>query len=180
MNRISGLRLLLVPSPVPSYLDSGNSQRVWKQASYAFNPGPRRFVSGPFVGCGCLLIFHNITSFIRLTYFNTTTQAPLAAKEMVNDTKSLARDERKYLEGAQLAIMLGCVTLVSFLVLLDMSILGTVSPQHHKKLEMMNLHAQAIPRITTEFNALSDIGWYIGAYNLAAYILTATDIQQQS
>ncbi|KAF2626431.1 efflux pump protein [Macroventuria anomochaeta] len=44
------------------------------------------------------------------------------------------------------------VTLVSFLVLLDMSILGT-----------------AIPRITTEFNALPDVGWYIGAYNLAAY-----------
>ena len=30
---------------------------------------------------------------------------------------------------------------------------------------------QAIPRITAEFNALPDVGWYIGAYNLAAYVL---------
>lgn len=36
-------------------------------------------------------------------------------------------EERQYLTGLRLAIVLGSLTLVSFLVLLDMSILGTVS-----------------------------------------------------
>ena len=36
------------------------------------------------------------------------------------------RKERQYLEGLRLIIVLGSLTLVSFLVLLDMSILGTV------------------------------------------------------
>ncbi|OSS47660.1 hypothetical protein B5807_07198 [Epicoccum nigrum] len=59
--------------------------------------------------------------------------------------------ERQYLGGFKLAIVLGSLTLISFLVLLDMSIIGT-----------------AIPQITTEFNALNDVGWYLGAYNLVA------------
>jgi hypothetical protein len=36
--------------------------------------------------------------------------------------------ERQYLGGFKLAIVLGSLTLISFLVLLDMSIIGTVSP----------------------------------------------------
>lgn len=36
--------------------------------------------------------------------------------------------ERQYLTGFKLAVVLGSLTLISFLVLLDMSIIGTVSP----------------------------------------------------
>jgi hypothetical protein len=42
-------------------------------------------------------------------------------------------DERQYLTGLRLAIVLGSLTLVSFLVLLDMSILGTVSQSFHRE-----------------------------------------------
>jgi hypothetical protein len=38
---------------------------------------------------------------------------------------------------------------------------------------------QAIPRITTDFNALPDVGWYIGAYNLAAYVLSQPTTAQR-
>lgn len=48
--------------------------------------------------------------------------------KVVDDkSKSFCQEERQYLEGLQLAIVLASVSLVSFLVLLDMSILGTVS-----------------------------------------------------
>lgn len=36
-------------------------------------------------------------------------------------------DKHQYLTGVRLAMVLGALTLVSFLVMLDMSILGTVS-----------------------------------------------------
>lgn len=63
-------------------------------------------------------------------------------------------DDREYITGLKLLVVLGCLTLVVFIVLLDIAILGT-----------------AIPEITTEFNALADVGWYIGAYQLASATL---------
>lgn len=60
-------------------------------------------------------------------------------------------EQRVYLTGVKLFSLLGSLTLVTFLVLLDTSILGT-----------------AIPHITTEFRSLHDVGWYVGAYTLAA------------
>lgn len=51
------------------------------------------------------------------------------SKAVGDDAKSTDQDERQYLEGLRLAIVLGSVILVSFLVLLDMSILGTASQQ---------------------------------------------------
>ncbi|KAF1944324.1 efflux pump protein [Clathrospora elynae] len=62
--------------------------------------------------------------------------------------------EHDYLTGLKLFVILGSLTLVTFLVLLDTSIMGT-----------------AIPRITTEFHSLSDVGWYVGAYTLASATL---------
>ncbi|KAH7398180.1 efflux pump protein [Pyrenochaeta sp. MPI-SDFR-AT-0127] len=58
---------------------------------------------------------------------------------------------QKYLEGLKLLVLLGSLTLVTFLVLLDTSIIGT-----------------AIPRITSDFHSLPDVGWYLGAYMLTA------------
>ncbi|KAH6882235.1 efflux pump protein [Alternaria rosae] len=60
----------------------------------------------------------------------------------------------QYLSGLKLFTLLGSLTLVTFLVCLDTSIMGT-----------------AIPRITSEFHSLPDVGWYIGAFTLASATL---------
>lgn len=62
-------------------------------------------------------------------------------------------DEHTYLTGIKLYLVLACATAASFLMLLDLSILAT-----------------AIPRITSQFHSLPDVGWYGSAYQLARYI----------
>ncbi|KAM7207429.1 MFS multidrug transporter [Naviculisporaceae sp. PSN 640] len=62
--------------------------------------------------------------------------------------------EQKWLEGLQLFAVLGSVTLVIFLMLLDLTIIST-----------------AIPQITQDFRSLDDVGWYGSAYNLASAAL---------
>ncbi|KGO54792.1 Major facilitator superfamily domain, general substrate transporter [Penicillium expansum] len=52
-----------------------------------------------------------------------------------------------YLTGIKLWLVVVSTTLVSFLILLDMSIIAT-----------------AIPHITSEFHSLTDVGWYGSAY----------------
>ncbi|KAH8705863.1 putative MFS multidrug transporter [Talaromyces proteolyticus] len=56
-----------------------------------------------------------------------------------------------YITGIKLALVMLSVTLVAFLVLLDMAIIAT-----------------AIPRITSQFHSLQDVGWYGSAYQLAS------------
>ncbi|KAK9349974.1 putative MFS general substrate transporter [Lipomyces doorenjongii] len=56
-----------------------------------------------------------------------------------------------HLTGLKLMLVLASVTLVVFLMLLDMSIIVT-----------------AIPRITSQFHSLPDVGWYGSAYQLAS------------
>ncbi|KAF2425518.1 efflux pump [Tothia fuscella] len=56
----------------------------------------------------------------------------------------------EYITGLKLYLVLASVTLIAFLIMLDMSIIVT-----------------AIPQITTDFHALSDVGWYGSAYLLA-------------
>ena len=63
-------------------------------------------------------------------------------------------NDREYITDFRLFIVLGSLALVVFLVLLDIAILGT-----------------AIFEITSEFNALADVSWYIGAYQLASATL---------
>ncbi|KAF1832996.1 efflux pump protein [Decorospora gaudefroyi] len=58
------------------------------------------------------------------------------------------------IKGLNLAILFSSLTLVSFLSMLDTSIIGT-----------------AIPHITSDFHALADIGWYVSAYTLGAATL---------
>lgn len=74
-------------------------------------------------------------------------------------------------KGLKLLILLASVTLVTFLALLDTAILGTV----RSLVQYIPAHVltilQAIPAITTEFHSLPDVGWYIGAYQLASAIL---------
>ena len=56
-----------------------------------------------------------------------------------------------YPTGLKLASILAGATMAYYLLFLDLAIIST-----------------ATPAITTEFNALIDIGWYSGAYQLAS------------
>ncbi|KAI0469930.1 major facilitator superfamily domain-containing protein [Xylariaceae sp. FL0804] len=57
-----------------------------------------------------------------------------------------------YITGCKLARLVACVTLVVFLVALDQTIISTAAP-------------------TSDLNALDDIGWFAGAYQLASAAL---------
>jgi hypothetical protein len=60
-------------------------------------------------------------------------------------------DEHVYPSAGQLRLMIPGLIIVMFLCMLDVSIIGT-----------------AIPQITSDFNRLADVGWYVGAYQLAS------------
>lgn len=64
-------------------------------------------------------------------------------------------DEAKYLSGIVLVFLVAALCLVTFMVGLDQMIIAT-----------------AIPKITTEFHSLEDVGWYG-----SAYLLTTTSLQ---
>ncbi|KAK9319613.1 putative HC-toxin efflux carrier [Lipomyces orientalis] len=59
--------------------------------------------------------------------------------------------EDQWITGPKLYAIVASVTLACFLILLDLSIIVT-----------------AVPRITTQFNSLPDVGWYGSSYQLAA------------
>ncbi|KAL0942291.1 efflux pump [Colletotrichum truncatum] len=73
-----------------------------------------------------------------------------------NKTQELTDDgegeKREYLSGVRLWLLLASVTLVAFVMLLDMSIIVT-----------------AIPQITNDFHSLADVGWYGSAFLLAKH-----------
>ncbi|KAF2096878.1 major facilitator superfamily transporter [Rhizodiscina lignyota] len=58
-------------------------------------------------------------------------------------------EENNYISGIKLAIVVAALCVANFFVALDITILGT-----------------AIPRISTQFNSLQDVGWYASAYLL--------------
>ena len=60
------------------------------------------------------------------------------------------QDAHEYLTGLKLALVMSTVTMAAFLILLDSAIIAT-----------------AIPKITTDFRSIPDIGWYASAYLLA-------------
>jgi MFS family permease len=68
--------------------------------------------------------------------------------------ESTKNEEREYITGFKLGMVVVGVTLVAFLVLLDTSIIVT-----------------AIPRITTQFHSLEDLGWYGSSYQIASACL---------
>ncbi|KAH9899104.1 major facilitator superfamily domain-containing protein [Xylariomycetidae sp. FL2044] len=65
------------------------------------------------------------------------------------ESQDTTEEDTKYITGFKLAGVLGSITLVVFLLLLDQSILST-----------------AIPQITSQFHSLQDVGWYAGVYQL--------------
>ena len=84
---------------------------------------------------------------------NTGLDSSQGASNSNNDSPSRtsADREHQYITGFKLAIVIASVTLVAFLIMLDSSIVAT-----------------AIPRITTDFHSLPDVGWYGAAYMLAS------------
>ncbi|KAI1424352.1 major facilitator superfamily domain-containing protein [Xylaria sp. FL1777] len=60
----------------------------------------------------------------------------------------------EHLTGVKLFLLLFATALVFFVLLLDNSIIST-----------------AVPKITSEFHSLNDVGWYAGAYQLATAVL---------
>ncbi|KAI1852376.1 hypothetical protein JX266_002554 [Neoarthrinium moseri] len=57
----------------------------------------------------------------------------------------------EYITGFKLLAVMSSVTLTAFLMMLDISIIST-----------------AVPRITSDFHSLPDVGWYTAAYQLAS------------
>ncbi|GAQ45157.1 hypothetical protein AtubIFM55763_006611 [Aspergillus tubingensis] len=96
-------------------------------------------------------------------------EATLQAQSVAIDDKSLREDvhtpleeapvpksdekpeEQKWLTGLPLLMVMTAVTLVVFLMLLDVSIVST-----------------AIPHITNQFHSLDDVAWYGSAYTIAS------------
>ncbi|OHF04572.1 efflux pump [Colletotrichum orchidophilum] len=74
----------------------------------------------------------------------------------LSNTQEVVEDVEKqeYISGVQLWLVLASVTLVAFVMLLDMSII-------------------AIPQITNDFHSLGDVGWYGSAFLLAKCVTCA-------
>ncbi|KAI0424152.1 efflux pump [Xylaria sp. FL1042] len=94
-------------------------------------------------------------SYSGLTALNMTlTEAPTGERSDPTDSQFTDNAATNFPSGAKLWLILIAVTLASFIMLLDMTIVAT-----------------AIPRITNDFSSLPDIGWYGSAYTLASAAL---------
>ena len=88
--------------------------------------------------------------------------SPLEATRAVFITPA---EESEFLSGFKLLLTVFSLTVVGFLVMLDLSVVATVS--HSQRAEIYNLlmtQLQAIPKITSDFHSLNDVGWYGAAY----------------
>ena len=91
---------------------------------------------------------------------------------VMSDNTETAKEseETQYVTGFKLGIVLFSTTLVAFLMLLDLAIIVTVSHTRPvNRIDVIDSH-KAIPRITTDFHSLSDVGWYGSAYQLAKQV----------
>lgn len=79
--------------------------------------------------------------------------SPPSSENPEKTTDNVAQDDQppqiEYPEGMKVVVIMASLLLAMFLVALDRTIIAT-----------------AIPRITDDFNSLSDIGWYGSAYML--------------
>lgn len=77
--------------------------------------------------------------------------------------------DHEYISGMKLWLVIISLTLACFLMMLDMSIIVTVSLPLIEKLGPYSTNtdmSKAIPRITSDFHSLNDVGWYGSAYLL--------------
>ena len=101
-------------------------------------------------------------------------QSEPAAKEndtAVEEQAAEVEDESKYPSGFPLAILTFGLCVSIFVVALDNTIIGELIGCHNV-FETDSILATAIPRITTVFNSLNDVGWYG-----SSYLLTQTSLQ---
>ncbi|KAI0015270.1 efflux pump [Xylariomycetidae sp. FL0641] len=85
-------------------------------------------------------------------------------------TSTPESEKQDDLEGMKLFLVMFSLTLSVFLMLLDSSIVATVSHFPFRIVRGQHVeahHPQAIPKITADFRSLNDIGWYGTAYLLA-------------
>lgn len=84
-------------------------------------------------------------------------------------------DQRVYVTGFKLGIVVSSICLSCFLMLLDTMVISTVRcpssqlSHFYRQAEadrffVLSLCIQAIPHITDTFNSLQDVGWYASAY----------------
>ena len=90
------------------------------------------------------------------------TQKPPEEKTTQDDEAEHAT----YVTGIALYAVLTGLTMAAFLLMLDSTIVVTVSCILESILALLKKF-QAIPSITSAFNSLNDIGWYGSAYLLA-------------
>ncbi|OCK76093.1 efflux pump [Lepidopterella palustris CBS 459.81] len=93
------------------------------------------------------------TSVEEIQSLNNDTDGISKPPEASNALKA-EESGHEYITGMRLGAILASVTLVVFLVMLDMSIVVT-----------------AIPQITSDFHSLHDVGWYGSAYLLSTCAL---------
>lgn len=86
---------------------------------------------------------------------NEKTPTEAIATSDDKDESAAPDDDSKYLSGFKLAILSVGLCLTTFVIALDNTIIAT-----------------AIPKITTVFNSLEDVGWYG-----SSYLLTTTSLQ---
>ncbi|KUL89002.1 hypothetical protein ZTR_06068 [Talaromyces verruculosus] len=88
--------------------------------------------------------------------FNHDTEDEEQDPQKVNDATAGQADltrttsTMQYVEGMKLYVLMASMTLIFFLVMIDITIVST-----------------AVPQITSDFNSLEDVGWYGTAYQLA-------------
>lgn len=85
-----------------------------------------------------------------------------------NTTSDDEAEIGQYLTGFALYLVASVITMAGFLLMLDSTVLVTVSIQYrHPPLKFSSgplTGSEAIPSITSHFNSLKDIGWYGSAY----------------
>jgi hypothetical protein len=98
------------------------------------------------------------------------TKQDVTTEAKVNVTLNVEQ-ENQWATGFKLFNIIGALGLACLLMLLDTSIISTVgnSRNFRRGFSLINL-TQAVPRITSEFNSLPDVGWYGSAYQLARYV----------
>lgn len=92
---------------------------------------------------------HNSTEYLATSNDEKVLPLNHLPDTMLSSTDAIVDDTANHIHGVPLALTLIALSSAVFCVALDMTIIAT-----------------AIPRITDEFHALQDIGWYGSAYLL--------------
>jgi hypothetical protein len=84
------------------------------------------------------------------------------------EVSASGNNDWEYITGWKLLVVIVTICMAAFIIWLDTSIVSTVSQllQLFNTIIITDFVEKAIPRITSEFHSLGDIGWYGSAYLL--------------